>query len=468
LKQAYGLAANLPPADKAEVMTRIVMVAAARPTLPAAEGWINELFALGAQLGELDRDGPEAAAAKTMARISPERALELLDKIQEPHLEPEQPYRDARAEAAAAVFSAAFSGTGPAILPDLRERAQRMGATGQYPYSAWARLFPLLQNSADPELVRKVFDESVTAYFGSVPNGGAEDDFRQFFAAVWRAVPYDVAHAAAQRTIQRLRAQAADKREGTRVLRIFSAAGEADFSTPGQVRLLRFLNAVIVPMDAELADALRKSDPVLNQAALRFEAGDTMVPDVVTEANSRSVPSMPVQRSQAMVRAQYLASRDANAAIAYAKGITDPLTRSEAYGVIVTTLAAPGGDPRAARDIDLAKTIVVQAEQSAESVADAPGRLLAFGHVAQAAAAVKDDATVLQAVNFGFPTGSRLLNDAKVRGSMQRGVVVFWLQQMIGRLARVDEESALANAQKIDDAKLRALLLTDVAERWKE
>jgi hypothetical protein len=468
LTEAHGLASGLPSADKAEVLERIVDVV--QPGSPASEPWIDELFALGADLGEMDRDGPEAAAAEAMARIAPAKALQMLDRIQEPHLKPEQPYRDARAEAAAAVFTAAYLRLGTGILPDLRARAQRMGATGQYPYLAWARLSGYLQrNATDPEFFRTVFDDSVSAYLGSVPNGPAENDFRQFMAQTCRTVPYDVAHVAMEKTVVRLRAQAAEKTQGTKALRIFTGKGEATFSNPGQVRLLLFLNVVVARMDPEFASALRKSDPALNQPALQYDPGlDAFVPDEVTGGDTRSLPSVPVQRSEAMVRAEYLSHKDVSAAIAYGKGIGDPLTRSEVFGAIIIGAAAPGSHVDTALAADLAKSLVSLAKESAEQVADPPGQLLAFGHLAQAAAAANEQETLLWAVNLGFPIGSKLLNDAKARGSTPRSVVVFWLRSMVAELARTDPQSALDNTRKITDAKLRALLLTEVAARWKD
>jgi hypothetical protein len=431
LKQAYSLASGLSAADRAEVMTRIVAVA--RPGSLTLEPWINELFALGSQLGEADRDGPEAAAAKAMSRIAPAKALKMLDSIQEPHLEPEQPYRDARAEAAGAVFTAAYARLGAGILPELRARAKRMGTACQYPYLAWAQMSGLLQNSpAGRAFIRLAFDDAVSAYLESVANGPAEEDFRQFMAATWRLVPYDVAHSAAERAVERLRAQAAERREGTRTLRMFTAKGEADFYNPGQVRFLRFVNEIVVPMDTQFANSLRNSEPLLTQPALQPEAGlDSFVPEVVPAGDTRSLPSAPVQRSEAMIRAEYLSQTDVNAAIAYAKGISDPLSRSEAFTAIVTGPVLPGAIGRTSLNADVAKTVVGQAEQSAEAVADAPGRLLAFGHVAQAAATVKDNDEVIRAVGLGFPIGSQLLNDAKARGSTHREVVMFWLQHMM-------------------------------------
>jgi hypothetical protein len=468
LQQAYSLASGLLPEDKAEILTRIVAVS--RSGSPTLEPWINELFALGAQLGEVDRDGPEAAAAGAMSRIAPAKALNLLDRIQEPRLEPEQPYRDARAEAAGAVFTAAYIRFGAGIVPALRARATRMGATGQYPYLAWAQMFGFLQkNPAGRAFLRPLFDDAVTAYLASVPNGPAEEDFCQFMAATWRLVPHDVAHSAVERTVERLRTQSAEKRESMHTLRMFTAKGEADFYNPGQLRLLRFVNAVVEPMDPELATSLRDSEPRLNQPALQPDAAsDVYVPEEVPAADARSLPSVPAQRSEAMVRAEYLSLTDLNAAIAYAKGISDPLTRSEAFTAIVIGPGPIGPLGRTSLDLELARTVVAQAEQSAEAVTDAPGRLLAFGHVAQAAATAKDNDTVLRAVNLGFPIGSNLLNDAKARGSTPRDVVRFWMQHMMTYLASADIQSALANAQNIADAKLHALLLTEVAARWPE
>ena len=466
LKQAYSLASGLPAADRAEVMTRIVAVA--RPGSATLESWINELFALGSQLGDVDRDGPEAAAARAMSRIAPAKALKMLDSIQEPHLQPEQPYRDARAEAAGTVFSAAYAQLGAGVLPELRARAKRMGNTGQYPYLAWAQMSGLLQNSpAGRAFIRPAFDDAVSAYLASVANGPAEEDFRQFMAATWRLVPYDVAHSAADRAVERLRAQAAEKREGTRTLRMFTAKGEADFNNPGQLRLFRFVNEVVAPMDPEFANTLRNSEPRLNQPALQPKAG-SFVPEEVAAGDTRSLPSAQVQRSEAMIRAEYLSHTDVNAAIAYAKGISDPLTRSEALAAIVTSSVMPGAIGQTSLDTDVAKNLVAQAEQSAEAVADAPGRLIAFGHVAQAAATAKDNDAVLRAVGLGFPIGSQLLNDAKARGSTRREVVVFWIRHMMTYLASADPQSALTTAQSITDAKLRALFLTEVAARWRE
>jgi len=468
LKQAYSLASGLPPADRAEVMTRIVAVA--RPGSQTLEPWIHELFALGSQLGETDRDGPEAAGAKAMSRIAPAKALKMLDGIQEPHLEPEQPYRDARAEVAGAVFTAAYARLGAGILPELRARAQRMGNTCQYPYLAWAQMFRLLQNSpAGRAFLRPAFDDAVSAYLQSVANGPAEEDFRQFMAATWRLVPYDVAHPAAARAVERLRAQATEKPEGTRTLRMFTAKGEADFYNPGQVRFLRFVNEVVAPMDSQFANSLRNSEPLLNQPALQPQAGvDVFVPEVVPTGDTRSLPSVPVQRSEAMMRAEYLSKTDVHAAIAYAKGISDPLSRCEALTAIVTGPVLAGAIGPTSLNADVAKNVVAQAEQSAETVAGAPGRLLAFGHVAQAAATIKDNDQVARAVGLGFPIGSQLLNDAKARASTPREVVMFWLQHMMTYLAIADTQSALANAQNVTDAKLRALFLTEVAARWHE
>jgi hypothetical protein len=449
-------------------MIRIMDVA--RPGSPTLESWINELFALGSQLGDVDRDGPEAAAAKAMSRIAPAKALKMLDSIQEPHLEPEQPYRDARAEAAGTVFAAAYAQMGAGILPELRASAKRMGTTGQYPYLAWAQMSGLLQNSPPGRaFLRPAFDDAVSTYLVSVANGPAEDDFCQFMAATWRLIPYDVAHSAAERAVERLRAQAAEKREGTRTLRMFTAKGEADFYNPGQLRLFHFVNEVVVPMDPEFAKTLRNSEPALNQPTLQPEAGlNSFVPEVVAAGDTRFLPSAPVQRSEAMVRADYLSHTDVNAAIAYAKGISDPLTRSEVLSEIAIGPVLPGRIGQTSLNADVAKNVVAQAEQSAEAVVDAPGRLLAFGHVAQAAATVKDNDAVLRAVGLGFPIGSQLLIDAKARGSMHREVVIFWLHHMVKYLASADPQSALTTAQSVTDAKLRALFLTEVAARWRE
>jgi len=466
LNQAYGLASGLPAADRTEVMTRIV--SAAPSDSASLQSWINELFALGAQLGEVNRDGPEAAAAKAMSRIAPEKALAMLDNIQEPHLEPNQPYLDARAAAAGPVFAAAYARLGAGILPQLRERAKRMGTTCQYPYLAWAQMSHSLQKSpAGRAFVRQTFDDAVSAYLVSVPNGPAEEDFRSFMVRTWRLVPYNVAHSAAERVVERLRAQAAEKHEGARTMRMFTAKGEADFYNPGQFRLQRFVEEVITPMDPDFAKALRNSDPQLNQSALQPEAGlDAFVPEVVPAGETRSLPSMPTQRSEAMVRAEYLSRTDVNAAVVYAKGISDPLTRSEAFTSIVTGSVTPGAVGRTAIDPELGENLVVQAEQSAEAATGPPDRLLAFGHVAQAAATIKDKDGVTRAVGSGFPIGLQLLDDSKARGTTSREVVVFWLKHMMTYLATADAQAALATAQNVTDPKLHAIFLTEVAANW--
>ncbi len=459
LKRSYDLSRGLDLRDRGEVLAKVAR-AAARRHLKQARPWIEELYALGPQYPALDRDYPEGNAAAAMAEIDAPRALAMLLQIQEPPIQPDQPYIDVRASAARAVFEKVFENTGAVSVAKLRAVAQQMGQTGQYPYSAWNRIMPRLEEGATRQ---EIFADAVAAYGNSVANDAGEADFRSFVAHNWGLVPSSMARSAVEQAVNRLVEQDASTNDGKVRERWFTAKGVAQFSTPEQTRLF-FLVQVAQQVDPELVAQLKEKYPVLRQPALQDPDPRTLNYVPQRRADEKPLGDTPLpaaeQRGRAMAKTRYLTSKDPDSGIAFARSIPDPLTRSECLAQAAEVVA--GEQPQTARDL------LEEAKKSAGKIAEPAEQFLAWSHIADTARTLHSDPDFIDAAQRALAVAPSLTSSTKKEGRenspISPRVVEFWLNEMIPTLARLNSASALSLAEAVPDPKTKAILLAQIAE----
>lgn len=137
LREAYSISVNFAPEERADILLRLTQASGAlQPQL--TEPWSLELLELATKRLQpgIDRSAMMKNALTSLAQVNPIRSADLFMSL-EPPAAP-LPNEDVRSFAARTIFSKLWEKQGPAALPRIREIANWLGSTGQYPYSAIA------------------------------------------------------------------------------------------------------------------------------------------------------------------------------------------------------------------------------------------------------------------------------------------------------------------------------------------
>lgn len=329
-------------------------------------------------------------AVQALARVDPDRALELLAGMDTPvPMQSGSLPEDLRAYAARTVFPAYWRRHGEKALDRIRQNAQRIGATGQYPFRAMA---PILLDigKRDSVAADELFGEALGYYSQGSVVQDSDRVFVDFLDAVWRVISPSLQRRALLVVVPELLHSSQPKGVSYRA-QIYTDRGIAELKSPSSELLYRLLPKVR-EIDPEWAKRLEDQLPGLRQAG--GSSGHTKMAAEATVVNTSNASPERIAvlqehllQGQRADEARNLARTDPEGALELS--LSDPEFRAEALASVAEALSEKGQDPERVRDL------VRQAKDNTDRITDKAAKVEVFSSLAAAAAAAGgyDDCT---------------------------------------------------------------------------
>ncbi|MGO9946661.1 MAG: hypothetical protein ACLPWG_07430 [Steroidobacteraceae bacterium] len=181
LQESHDVGQQLPLSQRLTLLPRqTYIVAKFRNDL--GREWANELFTISSQAKGTQRSWLQSTAMGVLARLNPDRALELLHSTSMEEPEAYVGSLSPKMQLAQQVFQVLVERDGASALPLLEQEAHAMGNEGQYPYAAlgYAAMRATSKdlghdNQRAIQLLQSVFDPAFARYSQSPHR--YEDDF---------------------------------------------------------------------------------------------------------------------------------------------------------------------------------------------------------------------------------------------------------------------------------------------------
>lgn len=443
LRRAHALSANLPAMNRAWLLS-VILTRNTRPPLVETRTWAEETFLLSQQIPLDKREMVQARAVSAMARLDPDHALAMLDKIESGGA--------ARSSAAAQVFQAMLIRHGNSVLPKLLETSKNMMAGGSYPFLAMVGLLP----RTTPQQRDQIFSMVVDAYALSAPSYRADGEFVQFLAAILPRVSPAAERAGMEKVLPRLLRYAASEPECTGELRFYSDKGVTVLAC-GDMMLW---NAILVlkKADEKAVEKLIAARAALQQPAIFFEhRGGNPMP------MAKHAPTVQADRSQEDFDVESIARQAAK---------TDPLRAAEVAStahdddakvnaMAITATEAAEKDPARAR------AIIADVLTKVDKTQDLRWKMTIYSNVAWTGEKLGDKAMVENAVAVVLRLGPSFIIESIPLEPDRRLIRAYngysmSLATKIG--ARVSPQSTLDRVNSIQDEEARAYLLLEIAD----
>lgn len=173
--EAHDLSANFPPDDRAFILLNIARgIQKSDPS--ACKNWSLELFRVARDaMSSSNRWAMQKNALVTLSSVDLKLSVQLF-KQQDLPASDHQEYEDNRVYAAQPIFSRMWESEGVKSFNTIRDLANWLGATGQYPYSAIGEIISRLKDGGHPLLAEDLFTDATTAYEGA-PNGYPDTNY---------------------------------------------------------------------------------------------------------------------------------------------------------------------------------------------------------------------------------------------------------------------------------------------------
>ncbi len=322
VQQSHELNAMAPVPLQISLLERQARLAA-RLSPELAANWATEMFQLATT--------PQGASAQMRAmdlieQIDPDRALELLTQLSS--LESDSIFPAATTIRSRA-FRAVAARDGEAALPKLRQQAERLGASGEYPYNAFAQGVMIMvtkfpDNDAGHQHAMELMGSAMQQMYDRYRRTPTHSmrEFAEFSSVLLAA---DRVHVPKEKIRSVLRGFVDDvlaAGDATPFLAtVTDKAGKtASVHTARDAILLR-IGRVIEATDPEIAARVQAARPDLNAALPLTASQAAMTLGPVAHG-------MPNVDSETQVHAMNLARSNVEAAIARAKQSPDPNRRA--------------------------------------------------------------------------------------------------------------------------------------------
>jgi hypothetical protein len=318
LQKSHDLAGQLPVSARLFLLTRQTQIVS-RFRSDLAREWADELFTLSFQASGDQRALAQDNAMGVLARLDPDRALEMLHSMSPE--EPDGAMTTRQLQLAQHLFGVLAERDGAGVLPMLEEEARLMGARGTYPYGAlgvaatqatlkyWGK-----DNQYAFQVEQSVFGSAFTRYT-QTPHGFLDDlEFGTMLEFLAGGLPFESVQPALRLLVKNL--LAADARKYEFQAEVYTSDGKtARADNAIDAALLSF--GMLINRDPELAQQLQSTRPEL-RTALEYAKSERQI----GMATGKSVP--PMDRAEELqTKALSLSHNDPEAAISTAEQLPD-------------------------------------------------------------------------------------------------------------------------------------------------
>ena len=312
---------------------------------------------------------------------------------------------DVRAFAARTVFMQYWREEGSKSLDEIRAQAERLGTSGQYPFSAMA---PIIQDVAKSDDLNAglLYGEAISFYGKDTQFGGTNQEFVDFVNSLWGLVPVALEREALQLLVDHLTREEKPTPDVSYVAQAKSSHSSAQFD---QVRkeLLYSILPRVREIDPRWANDLVRDNKDLGQSG---GGGDSSHVESATAVNTSGASSVQIATAQAkMLQEQQVdeieqtAQGDPTRAYAMSGSLTDSEAQSEALAAVAEGYASQH-DTRAQEFL----------EQAADRIRALPNnadKVRAFVFLSRAAAVAQDASLLRDALHDGLDLGQELYEE---------------------------------------------------------
>lgn len=353
LQEAYSISVNFAPEERADILQRLAEASNGKQA-QLTESWSIELLALATkQLPPgMYRSAMQKNALTSLAQVDPHRSADLFMTL-EPPTAP-LPNEDTRSYAARTLFLKLWEQDGPAALPRIRQLANWLGSTGQYPYSAITNIILGIAKT-DEEQSQDLFAEALS-YLSKDP--GFLVTNRQFIVdfllPTYKIPDKAILSSAIAQSLDAI--ERAEKITDRRPMRfeIMGATGKIALSSESEYLVYRLL-PLVDSVDEKWAKQIREKykgvpsssldSPVLATGALSATGGSS------NEAVRSALDSGTLSQVSAV------AKTDPAQALKLALSISDPDKRSAALASVLPAYASIDQKKSTSGIDDLAKQL---------------------------------------------------------------------------------------------------------------
>jgi hypothetical protein len=459
---SHAYARNMRPGDRAYLLTvAFDMTANIDPAL--CRQWSKELLALADTFPpSSDRVAAQKNALVALSHVDAKEAFALFPKLDIPvPLKDGRLPEDVRADGATTVFGEYWKHhQTPADLQALREQADKLGNTGQYPYLAMQPILldVMRHDSMEGE---NLFLELLGYYRRKSIFDREDQDFQNFLNGVWDALSDPLRRQALSAAVNRLLDESAPRDGEIFAGTIKSEKGVVHFSSKAQMLLYQLMPR-IKEFDPGWAGKLAEENPFLKDAADQ-KSGDTSGSMIIhydpNNTFSTSVATLQAQASQGAIygSAVSMAATDPDSALLLAPRL-DNSYQAALYAEVASVIYPKN----AAR----ASSLMSTAAEQIENIHDPAARFSALLAFARSAFKQKDMSRFEKAVEDAFSLGTeQVAEELQVHPQemVYQTKVFSGLEQLAFLDMSAEDDKALSRIRSIDDEAVRSILLAESA-----
>jgi hypothetical protein len=416
LNESYRIGRKLHGQERISYLVKLTR-AGARIDPDSTRGWCEELFALASR-SPLDWDhvANQKNAAVPLAPINPDRAMELLAKVERPQPDPDGRFpEDVRADAAAHIFPWFWRKYGMKRLAQIQFQAKDIGDTGQYPYRAMAELIDHLLdlNTQDAKAQAESIFRGAVGYYkkpSKFLNEG--DEFLDLLVVARRLGAADAYREAMELFITRVSVPAGG--DAVFAVNVKTSDGVVQLHDHNQELLWRVM-PLVEAFEPAWGQKLIEQRPELREAGNGVEWLSTAFIYGKHTPQEIETKQAPMFETVLLRRIANLNQTDPPAALQMAMSL-----RTQPAKIIGISTVLPGVmrvDPVRARNL------YDQELRDLESLPNSPERLKALAAVSQSAFVMDDRATLRISSGELMDSGRALFrkDDTKSRADIRNG-----------------------------------------------
>jgi len=456
LNRAYSLTKQTSDTETAFILARLAQ-ASSRNHPQRAKEWAEEVFNLTANLpNNMQRSQYETMALTAMSEVDPEKAIEMLPRLETPNNRDGQPQPEVRLSVTAMLFNRYWQRKGMDGVETLRAAARQMGESGAYPYMAINLLIRQVK-SKDAEKSKEILNEAL-AFFNRRPTAGnGNEQFAMFLRSNREEIPTPLL----KDMLEKLVSQAVNLKNDTSTSMVLATESGTAAKLDNAASIFLFqLMPMIRSLDADWAKRLENQYQELRAAADFARSGEQrmMVTRSVGGGPGGEPPRAMMEEMRAM-EIDELSARDPQRALKMNAELTDPSVRAASGARLAATISK--SDPeQAAELLKKAKEAIAEAKEPMDKL-----RILVG--LAQAQASLNDKAAFEATLQTSYTLGEELFRkgiDKNPTAPVFTQPGFDAMQRLTMSAVRMDYQATMQRLDAVRSPLLQALLLISAAE----
>ena len=449
LQQSHDLNPQWPARMRLSLLARQTqMVSSLRADLGRA--WANELFTLSLQSDGNERSRIQDAAVAILARLDPDRAIELLHSIDIGEPQGKGMLSPPSTQLAMQVFQTLVARDGVSALPELEQEAERLGIQGHYPYAALGQA-AMQSVSKDwgsnkqhaVEVVQSVFEREFANYSQDARRGYFDDlEFGNMLRTVAGGLPQESVQPALRLVVKNL--LGTDTKAYQFQGEVYTKDGEKARADNAIDAAILNLGTLVNRIDPELAQELEVTRPEL-KVGLEYAKDDR-------QRSGMFGPRARPQDSEAERRMDAVRLSRINAEAAIAKAEQLPKDANRASTILEVARGISGDHPERAAEL-ITEAQEGQNEPSEEFQLDL---ISARAHVA-ASQGQRDE--LREVLLRGFDSANRIT----LKHQVERSYFIAGLGPLVQIGIQNEPDLTVAFLQNLQASPLKAELLLGAA-----